>query len=146
MTIVTDKHIGQPVKVFDRRDGAVIFTGVLTACVVDIDDRAKDTATVRGTYAENPNGPASNIRVPRLCVEPDGEAPAPKPDTARYLQFCGAFNGKVKMFAGETPEAARDRAERLMQTALETRVSLIDIAVGVDTDVGVVDAAGKEVA
>ncbi len=49
----------------------------------------------------------------------------------RILEFCGAFNGKIAIRANETPEQARERAELLMQSALD-RVRSVDAVVGVD--------------
>lgn len=55
----------------------------------------------------------------------------------RTLVFCGAFNGHIKMRKNETPEQARERAERLMQAAVD-RVKALDVGIGVDIDVQVV--------
>ena len=57
----------------------------------------------------------------------------------RVLDFCGAFNGRMVMRKGETPEEARERAEKYMQAALDRVKSFIEIGVGVDTDVSVIE-------
>lgn len=61
----------------------------------------------------------------------------------RYLDYCGAFNGRIEMRANETQEQARQRAERLMQAALDRCKSLasgpLPINIGVDVDCAVVE-------
>jgi hypothetical protein len=49
-----------------------------------------------------------------------------------YLEFCGAFNGRVKMRDGETPEQCATRVETAMQKALDRNCARLHVAVGVD--------------
>jgi hypothetical protein len=67
----------------------------------------------------------------------------------RYLDYCGAFQGRALMRKGETPEQARERIERLILSATD-RVKSLSYGVntvnfGVDEDVKVVNAEGEEI-
>lgn len=66
---------GDKVKVIDRRDGEVVFTGELVVA-----NEAENIASVRGTYNESAFGGSQDgtprtttISVPLSCVEKGGE-------------------------------------------------------------------------
>lgn len=67
---------GDTVKVFDRRDGVLIFAGILEK-VAPNDFLGKDVATVRGRYTPEAFGKTeeaeeTTICVPIACVEKGG--------------------------------------------------------------------------
>lgn len=50
----------------------------------------------------------------------------------RTLEFCGAFEGRVSLRKGETPEQAAERAQQAIQKAIDDHCKRYDVNLDVD--------------
>lgn len=50
---------------------------------------------------------------------------------SRTIEFCGAFNGRVRLRKGETPEQALERAEKRMNATMPF-IAGLQVVAGVD--------------